>query len=380
MKLQEIKDHFLSLAKENRTEPVKDKVRGLSQETLQLVLDIMKNPNLYYTPETLQALEDEIKRTEAHNYTYMPPDGFTRLWYAVCHCFGFHIYSTEFLEKLDQVNHSVFSGTGATYETDGLGIDDVAYANPKIKFGYVADGTGHNNPLMAKILNRIFKKFNEDYEAAIEQPENDLSDTEAWKSFVQKQLTTLGQAIHGEPEAVDELDPARPLTHMSDGTLKPAFSFAQVIKSNGKRELISAQFSDTILLIKKADGTFDTSLATRRDDYGIGDPFRKLTKKGVVQVTEVEKGDIVFGFTDGIGEFLSMDELTTIINANQNVSTLLKELKEDIIQKGQTIPSEDPHRRQRKGPSANQMGTIKLHDPVDPHNHDDISFFMLQVT
>jgi hypothetical protein len=232
---------------------------------------------------------------------------------------------------------------------------------------------------MATVLNRIFSDFNEGYKQFFE--ESNPQNLEGYTDLIKQELTHLGTVIHEEPEPVREEDPMKPgLNYMSDGSLKPGFSFAQIAKIDDERKLISAQFSDTNLLIKKADGTFDTSLAVKRPDYGIGAPERKLTKVGVVQITDIQKDDVVYGFSDGIGEFLSMAELQAIILENVYPHVLLDELKEAIIAKGLEAVPDEHGRKQRTETSANGMGYIKYHDPLAASNHDDISLFMLKVT
>lgn len=270
-----------------------------------------------------------------------------------------------------------FFHTDATYKTDGAGIDDVAYADSTRGFGYVADGTGHNNSMMATVLNRVFANFNETYQSAYDSAA--LDSPEKSKNFVKDQLTFLGNAIHNEEEAVQN-DPKKPgMTHMNDGTLKPAFAFAQIVKIGDKSSLISVNYSDTMLLIKKADGSFDTSLAKPKTDYGLGERHRNVEK--MITETALQPGDVVYGFSDGIGEFLTMQECQQIISKNSDPAMLLSELKAKIIENGKSFV-QDPNDRERQKPtvSANSHKTTKFHDPEDRHFHDDISMFSLSVS
>jgi hypothetical protein len=278
---------------------------------------------------------------------------------------------------------SALAQKDATYTTDGSGIVDFAHVNKEIGFGYVADGTGHNNPKMAPVLNRIFTDFNRNYQTAYKEEFGSSKNPptlENYKNLVKNQLTQLGEIIHTEPEPVQDEKPNQPgFTRLDEPSLKPAFSFAQVVKVGEDRHLISAQFSDTILLIKHKDNTYDTTLAKKRDDVGLGDNRRKLTKAGVCEDTPLQEGDIVYGLSDGIGEFLTMEELQELINKNTNPPELLQEIKNSIIKKGNNMPVDEFGRKQIDGTSANGMGYIKGHDVKNSANHDDISLFMLEV-
>ena len=107
------------------------------------------------------------------------------------------------------------------------------------------------------------------------------------------------------------------MTHLKDNTLKPAFSFAQIAKIDDQRKLFSVEFSDTMLLIKHADGSSERPNVLRgKGNYGLGDNSHPSRLKIQVATTDVE-GDEVYGFSDGIGEFLSMAELQEIIANNQ---------------------------------------------------------------
>lgn len=284
---------------------------------------------------------------------------------------------SEILKTESDEANLAFYEKGATYETNGEGIIDFSYANFERGFAYVTDGTGHNNPMMAKVLNRIFSEFNRNYEEAHKNAA--LESTEDYKGFVAEQLKNLGTLIHTEPEAVATLDPQRPLTHMNEPTLKPAFSFVQVACIGEKRYLISLQMSDTTLLIKKADGSFDTSLSKEELPFGLGEKGLNITKS--IKITEVAIGDVVYGFSDGIGEFLTMKECQDIISDNKTPITLLNELKDKVVEKGENYvkSDDDPKPREKSGLSANSQKRIKFHKPDDAHFYDDISIFRLLI-
>lgn len=355
-----------------------ERIRGLSRKHRQLLLKVLNNPEKYAQNPKINSLKQELDRVMNYTYTFQDPGNFKNAWHAVQHAFGARIYSSEVLNKINNFPaKQAHFAKDATYETDGSGIVDFSYANLTSGFGYVADGTGHNNPLMAPVIGRIFNDFNAKYQKALKK-EKPVKDTE-WKAFIKQQLTQLGQTIHKEPQPVLN-DPKKPsMTHLSDNTLKPAFSFAQIANCGGQRKLFYAQFSDTILLIRKSNGEFDISLAQKKpEDYGLGDnstPKRRNIQVGSIDLNEEDE---VFGFSDGIGEFLEIEQLEQVINNNQDRTQLLTEIKERIIEEGNKGIVDEHGRKEMKGVSANGMGVIKFHDPNNSKNYDDISLFMLQ--
>ena len=182
----------------------------------------------------------------------------------------------------------------------------------------------------------------------------------------------MGELIHTEPEQVlDKPD----MTHMYDGTLKPAFSFAQIAQVGDQRFLFASQCSDTMLLIKKSDRTFDTSLAVRRPDFGLGDMIGKSQRRIPTTRTPINAGDVVYGFSDGIGEFLTMEECQVIILKNEDPSLLLSELKAKIIEKGDGVSGNQSVR----GANGANGRSLKFHNWDNRGLHDDISMFSLSV-
>lgn len=335
---------------------------------------------------------EELKLTSDSTLTPEDKQRFIRKFSHICANYNQHHFIRKVeMSTLNNLKHAkAFAAIDATYKTNVKGIDDVAYANGIYNFAYVADGTGHDNEMMSKVLNRIFSKFNQKYvtELKEEKKKFNLESQESFTNFVKKQLTELGDAIHNETEPVDVEDPKRPITHMQSETLKPAFSFAQIVKLDDKRLLVSAQFSDTLLLIKKADGSFDISLAKSGNDFGLGNQQpkdkddvvkRQKNTETTMKVTPLEVGDTVYGFSDGIGEFLTLEECQKIITDNQDPALLLSELKAKIIEKGSNFVQDPSQRNRQDGTKGANGKSLKFHEPNDKHFVDDISMFSLAV-
>jgi hypothetical protein len=87
-----------------------------------------------------------------------------------------------------------------------------------------------------------------------------LSTQKDYISLVKDQLDFLGKEIHNESCWVVNHPRQSGMHTMKHGWLKPPFTLVQIVNLNEKRILISAQWGDTMLLVKKANGCFDTSL------------------------------------------------------------------------------------------------------------------------
>lgn len=236
------------------------------------------------------------------------------------------------VEQLENCKTVLLVSVDRSYDAPNAeGIDDLAYANRFLGFGYVVDGSGHNNEMMATVLRIIFNDFNKTYIEAYKEEylTGSMKTGEEYRVFLQQQLNDLGNKIHEDPRQVLN-DPKQPGTHLDDPSLKPAMSFAQVVRLGKERVLVTAQFADTMLLIKKADGSFDSTIARNKSDGGVGN---RGDLPNVKEKT-VSIGDVVYGMTDGIGEFLTLEECEKIISANKDPSLLMTEFKEAIITLG----------------------------------------------
>jgi hypothetical protein len=256
---------------------------------------------------------------------------------------------------------------------------DFSYVNSNLKFGYVVDGSGHNKPQMVLVLNSLLDNFIVSYCKEINS--QNFTSIEDARDFVKNQLEKLGSNIDADNRSVNDNKDT-----LAANNLKPAISFAQVIKIDNQFHLLSVQCSDTNLIIKRSDGTFDTSLLERRDDVGLGD---KTHGGCSVKCLSVNSDDLIIGFSDGIGEFLHLDELEEIITSTTHTKDLLENLKNKIIAKGILFSqeyAEDPEKLKSRAlqlpqgkKTASQARWIKYHTFDKGNCHDDISLFTLIV-
>lgn len=215
-----------------------------------------------------------------------------------------------------------YSSKSTTYnieEGQSDGNVDFSYSNKKLGFGYVVDGSGHNNPVMQPVLKDLVDNFTQSYETALESQL--FTSIESAQQFLESHLKQFGKTLS------DDRRPIKKSYTFEDASYHPAMSFAQTIRIGSNHYLLSVELADTMLIIKKANGTFDTSLINPRPDFGLG--------SGVINVcaTPISPGDTIIGFSDGIGEFLTLEECKEIISGNSSPE-LLEAFKRKIIEKG----------------------------------------------
>ena len=284
--------------------------------------------------------------------------------------------------RKDQCSYALAS-KDTTYNTHANGPDgnvDFSYVNQKLGFGYVVDGAGHNNPLMQPVLKNILDEFNQSYEEAFAHQKFITIDDA--KGFIESQFIELAQKVKQNGSKIEESGTLDYICTLADASYQPAMSFAQIVKINSQYHLLTLEIGDTMMLIKKADEKtgrvdIDASLVAKRLNLGLGNGTI------VIRAIPISRKDTIIGFSDGIGEFLTLDECKEIISRSQP-SDLLANFKSKIIQKGETFKKEDEAERGRREvliESANKHAYVKFHtfDEDSPSYHDDISLFILTI-
>lgn len=266
-----------------------------------------------------------------------------------------------------------FSKDQTYHSTLELGNVDFSYANKKLGFGYIIDGAGHDNIHMAMVLNKMLTGFNKSYKNALRSQTFDT--VESARQFLADELNKLANTLASNRRIIDPNG-----STFEDRGYHPAMSFAQTIKIGSQYHLLSAELSDTMLIIKKANGTFDTSLIEKREDLGLGSGTIN------VKVTPLARGDTIIGFSDGVGEFLTLKECKEIILKIHpldllTASRLLAIFKNKIIEKGEEFTARSNNEgREEKIQSANHSNYIKYHTFDRKDRHDDIGMFTLTVS
>lgn len=370
-----------------KLESAKAKVRGLSNKNIKTLLDIMDNKPV------------SNSRMSALSHSLNKPSALSTL---------FHTSSTsKILDRIDAKlsNVSAYSAIDATYKTDGKGIDDIAYVNERLQLAYVVDGTGHGNPLMAEGLNKIFNSFNAEYE-------ENRANQGLNRDFVVKNLGNLESKLVRYDKNITD-DPNKSEKKFTYAEYHPAMSFVQIIPGEGdNRTLISAQYNDTMFMVmhKKSSPEqkttfYETNVKTINSGVG-GSALMPASTKEREEVSRnkrindkhlaelpVKAGDVVYLFSDGIGEYLTKEEVQTILDANKYPHLLLDEFKNKIIAKGIEFREElkaidsmtDPIKRKeadeeiKNRTPANQQN-FKHHDPANEDQMDDLSVAILKIT
>ena len=265
----------------------------------------------------------------------------------------------------------------ATYDDSEPGNVDFSYVNRDLGFGYVVDGSGHNNPQMQRVLEDILLRFNKKYEQEIARQK--FNSPEEAQAFLLRTFNELGTTL------VEDVRPVKGEETLANSSFQPAISFAQIVTVNKwfkkKQFLVSFELADGVLLIRKANGQFDESLVVAKENFGLGAVQVRAAPERILQakVTPLEKGDTVIGFTDGIGEFLTLPECEAVIRQTPSSTGLLQAFKNKIIAKGKAFKSTGPH-RDVKETSANCSKYTKYHSPDSPTYCDDMSLFVLKLS
>lgn len=364
-----------------------NKMRGLSNKNLKTLFDIIDNKNV--SKSKINNLDRAINKPSFINTFFNT------------------ISTSKVLARLDEklLNVPALSVIDATYETDGKGIVDVAYANQHSQFAYVVDGTGHGNALMAEGFKEIFDSFNAEYE-------ENRANQGLNREFVVKNLGNLESKLVSYDKIIND-DPGTLQNTFASSVNHPAMSFVQIIPGEGdNRTLISAQYNDTMFMVmhKKSSPEEKTTFYENDEkivNTGVGssaivqgstkkreelDRNKRINDKNIAEL-HVKAGDVVYLFSDGIGEFLTKEEIHTILDANVYPHLLLDEFKNKIIAKGIEFREEveaidrmtDPIKRKeaeeeiRNREPANKSN-YKHHDPANKNQMDDLSLAILKIT
>ncbi|NGX58243.1 MAG: hypothetical protein K940chlam3_01148 [Chlamydiae bacterium] len=270
-----------------------------------------------------------------------------------------------------------------TYESDGSGNIDYGFVDPERCFAYVADGMGHNKPDIKPIQTPLFEAFNDYYANRLKSTA--LSSVEEMKLFLEKHLKDLARTIYDSP-LVDR---------------SPAFSFVQVIEDSGQKYLLTAQLADCMILVRHADGR-NEAIYTGKNEVGLGG--RPMFGRGFsfpnVNIHEIESGTEVFGFSDGVADFMTLDQLNCFIDSNTDRNLLLDELKAFIIESGTQFDNDhglyEDHgldeetlirekKNKRRNPTEDQVSAngekkVKYWMSGSSEFYDDISSFSFKVS
>ena len=177
---------------------------------------------------------------------------------------------------------------------------------------------------------------------------------------------------------LDREDPSWMLFHkikyrnLPKGSSGPAFGMAQFFKAEGQDHLYLNRMADVCFMVIQPKGqersvnreniTPDqvTWVEEAADQLGLGDQSGEGAKKGTVMA--VRPGTIVMTFSDGIGEFLTQEEILEVIKEGHS----LERFKEKIM-----VEDRRDNARMR---ASNSTTVCKPHDFESAHYHDDVSY------
>ena len=179
--------------------------------------------------------------------------------------------------------------------------NDRSLVNQQSQTLAVFDGAGHNK-------KSVFDREHSVYSALAKAVWNHYGEHNSYKTpadavaamadILQKGAATMRQKL-------DE-DEARRIRGQG-----PALLIGQVVEVAGVKQLAIAQSADCCCVIKHTDGSF--TWKTAAPDLGLGDGGVRGIHRGEFHLLQVNPGDEVIAFSDGIGEFLSQAEMEKIL-------------------------------------------------------------------
>lgn len=159
----------------------------------------------------------------------------------------------------------------------------------------------------------------------------------------------------------------------------PAALFAQVFTTPVGTFLYTSQYADCCYLVIKPDGQYEWT-KENNNSLGMVSAGKSYERTALENMIPLELGSIVFGFSDGIGEFLTKEEIQTILSnhLNDGADVVQSKIKEAIAAHPK-IDYEDKEDVSRQR-ASNPKRDCKKFDPagVDVMCVDDISFFILK--
>jgi len=165
----------------------------------------------------------------------------------------------------------------------------------------------------------------------------------------------------------------------------PAALFAQVFEVEGRKKLYTEQYDDVCYMVIDPDDAEWEDIVwqaeAEKDRYGMkGD----LDNPGRVKVIDVKPGALVIGFSDGIGEFLTKEEIVAVIKSCRREDGSIDTAKVmSAFKKAIEDHSEDPSTTRYKASKTKQDAntTCKRLDRTGKvqGNIDDYSCFILEV-
>ncbi len=258
----------------------------------------------------------------------------------------------------------------ASYDRDDdSGILDLAYHDTKSGFGCVVDGTGHNNPRMRTALKEHFDPFIKKYSEGLSNdgPTTQEKATQYFKDrfidlnkqFKDKDLTTNKVKVYPLKKQCTDIDNDPQLGTFLDSTYRPAMSFAQLVRVQDQLILLTAQAGDTMIVVEMLNGELRTT--QKSSHQGVGD-------KVPVQSFDITGAKRVIGFSDGIGEFMTFEELKEIITTTAS-DQLFNRLKEKAIS----------DRAVDSSALAANGAYFKAYEKDNQDRVDDMSLFVLDI-
>lgn len=254
-------------------------------------------------------------------------------------------YNPLKIKTMGSAVSTTYHPQGSTLEEDRKGILDFARVFPELGSAYVADGTSHGKPEKYSLLSSVWNEFNETFKLQL-QVKDRFDSKEDLKKFMQSTLTQLGKNF--EKIAYDS-----------------TFSLSILLNFEDKKYAAFIHVGDSVLLCMNKEGEIEYLTPSpytdkRKECFQSGLAIPSSIHFGI---KEVQAGDKIYGFTDGVADFLPEDILSKIlVDGKTTAQNTLERLEIGMRELDQTM-----------------YPNIKKLNPEDPHQSDDLGFFMMLV-
>lgn len=186
------------------------------------------------------------------------------------------------------------------------GILDFTHVFPQYGVAYVADGTGHGEREKVLKLQNRWNDFNVDFIKTFRSTVKGFTSEEQAKAQLEAFMNETVRNLSGD--------------FLQRAGKNSTFSLSAIIEVEGRKYLASINLGDSFLIHVSDNEVhlIDPSHKSQHVELG-GD----LTSFGspYFDWREVKAGDRIYGFTDGVTDFLPMDILQSILNRKNNLNS-----------------------------------------------------------
>ena len=194
-----------------------------------------------------------------------------------------------------------------TYADNDNGVIDFAHADTA-GFGFVADVTGHNKPHRKPGVQTFFQEFSRKFAEQLNGKETTQNES---KKFLFETLFGLSESLENMRQA-------------------STFSLALLTVREGKKFATVIHVGDSSLFLVQGAEVRGLTPKGKRDTNDSELGSLSLHSPIFYMTIEVQSGDVIYGVTDGITDFLQDDALNRLLTEQFSFEKLKTAVKENI--------------------------------------------------